>query len=113
MLYFFFVDIDLLGFSVYNIVVLIMHFLNKVKINPGTYSITKDGDICIGIIEEIVCNGEVVKIDVKGEKPSNGKIIVNQDNNLEVEYFKLNEYTYYKNFAPSKHVLGIRRNSRA
>jgi uncharacterized membrane protein len=40
--------------------------------------------------------GEIIKIEVKGNKPNKGKIIVEQDNNLEVEYLKLNEYIYYK-----------------
>ena len=58
--------------------------LNKVKINPGTYSITKDGNICIGSIEENKCNGEEIKIDVKGRKPSSGQIIIGDNTKIRI-----------------------------
>ena len=68
--------------------------LNKSKISPGIYPITSDGDICIGILNEQECNGEVIKIEVKGNKPSSGKVKIDQNSNIELEDIEISGYVY-------------------
>ena len=69
--------------------------LNKVKIKPGTYPITSDGNICIGIIEENKCNGEIIKIEVKGSKPTSGTIKIDEKS-VKIDYLEISGYTYYE-----------------
>lgn len=70
--------------------------LNKIKFQDGTYPIMEDGNICIGIIEEKKCNGKVIKVELKGSKPNNGKINIKNNSKIEIEYLEIDGYNYYK-----------------
>ena len=70
--------------------------LNKIKINEGTYQVTDDGNVCIGTYTNKKCDGETIDIEIKGTKPNNGNIIINENNNVEIEYLEINGYLYYK-----------------
>ena len=50
--------------------------LNGTTIEDGTYSITEDGNICIGTLEDKVCKGEILEVKVNGKKPNGDKITI-------------------------------------
>jgi len=46
------------------------------QIEDGTYSIMKDGNVCIGILSNNKCNGEILKVEINGEIPKIGSISI-------------------------------------
>ena len=49
--------------------------LKDISIPDGQYPIMKDGNICVGDIDNNdACTGDVLEVEVKGEKPNNGVI---------------------------------------
>ena len=70
--------------------------LNNIKIPSGTYPIMEDGNICIGLYENKKCTGEIIKIEVKGNKPNKGKIKIDEKSNIQVEDLEINGYVYYE-----------------
>ena len=67
--------------------------LKKQTINDGQYSIMKDGNICIGKLEDSLCkedesiqgSGYVLEVNVKGEKPKEGTITISSGEVSEIE----------------------------
>ena len=51
-----------------------MKAVKNLNVADGKYSIMEDGNICIGVLENNTCDGEILKVEVKGEKPNSGYI---------------------------------------
>jgi type IV pilus assembly protein PilA len=45
-------------------------------IPDGQYPIMEDGNLCIGDLTDNTCTGDILEVEVKGEKPSNGVITI-------------------------------------
>ena len=52
--------------------------LNGITIEAGTYSIMQDGNVCIGEINDNVCDGNILKVEIKGEKPTQGTVKIEE-----------------------------------
>ena len=50
--------------------------LDGKSINDGTYNIMESGNICIGTLEDNTCNGEILEVEVDGERPNGDKITI-------------------------------------
>jgi len=48
--------------------------IKSIKIKDGTYSIMQDGNICIGEFKDNTCDGDILKIEMDGEVPTEGTI---------------------------------------
>ena len=58
--------------------------LNNKKLENKIYNILENGNICLGTITDSVCSDEM-KVEVKGETPSGGKISISDGEILYVE----------------------------
>ena len=50
--------------------------LNNGVIEDGEYPIMANGNLCIGTLTDNTCTGNVLEVEVKGEKPSSGTITI-------------------------------------
>ena len=50
--------------------------LNNVQIKDGIYSIMEDGNICIGTLDNNTCTGDILKVDMDGEVPTEGIVTI-------------------------------------
>ena len=48
------------------------------KIKNGTYKIMGNGDICIGVLSGQSCDGDVLNVDINGETPIAGRVVVKE-----------------------------------
>ena len=59
--------------------------LNKGGISNGTYSIMENGNLCIGTLNNKVCSGEELVVEVNGEVPSSGFITIENGNIKDIQ----------------------------
>ena len=50
--------------------------LNGKSIGDGTYNIMQDGNICLETLVDNTCTGDILKVEVDGEKPKGDKITI-------------------------------------
>ena len=62
--------------------------LNGATIEDGEYSITEDGNVCMGTLNDNACTGDIMEIEVDGEKPTGGKVNIQEGSivSYEIEY---------------------------
>lgn len=68
------------------------------NIAGGTYKIMVDGNVCLGTLSNNYCSGYILKVEVKGEKPTSGlitlesgKIASYKNLNIDKDYVSLSE----------------------
>ena len=52
--------------------------LNDLQIKDGTYSVMPDANICIGTLDDNVCTGDILKIEIDGQLPKEGKVKIKE-----------------------------------
>ena len=62
--------LDAVEFSIANSI------LNNESIENGEYPIMSDGNVCLGTLDDNACDKDILKVEVKGETPSSGTIII-------------------------------------
>ncbi len=62
----------------------------------GTYLIMEDGNLCIGTLTGNTCDGNVLNVEVNGEKPTGGSITIENGNITDVS-IDLNDRTITQN----------------
>ena len=50
--------------------------LNNKSITDGTYPIMPDGNVCLGTLTDNACDKDILKVEVKVEKPSGGMLAI-------------------------------------
>ena len=68
----------------------------NINIKNGTYSIMKDGNLCIGTLESNTCSGDILKVNVKGDKPTSGSITF-EDGKIIKTILKISDKEIVKN----------------
>jgi len=53
---------------------LLLSRLNNIKVQDDVYSIMQDGNICIGEFKDNTCDGDILKVEMDGEVPTEGTI---------------------------------------
>ena len=56
--------------------------LNNEKIEDATYSIMDDGNICLGILNDTTCTGDILEVEVNGEVPEKYSSVTIKDGKL-------------------------------
>ena len=70
--------------------------LDNKNIADGAYPIMQDGNICLGELINNKCDKDILKVEVKGEKPSSGTITITNEEISEIN-ISLNDKTIVKN----------------
>lgn len=74
---------------------LISSELNDITVEDGSYDIMNNGNICLGILNSDVCSGDILKINLDGQIPNGGVIVVK---NSKVEnYYNIQFDNFYAN----------------
>jgi len=66
---------------------IVLSTLNNIEVKDGTYPIIKDGNVCIGKLDDGTCIGDILEIDIDGEVPKEGTITIT---NSQITSIKLN-----------------------
>ena len=72
---------------------LISSELNDIFVQDGSYSIMKDGSICLEKLSNNICNGKIIKVDLDGQIPTSG--IVKIKNNKVEKYYNIKFDKFY------------------
>ena len=74
--------------------------INNKKLTDGTYEIVS-GDICLGTVEVVsekrTCKGEVLEVEMNGEKPESGSVTITSGKITDLEFTYANGKTIVKN----------------
>ena len=70
--------------------------LDNKKISNGEYNILSDGNICLGILVNNVCDGDTLKVEMDGEVPTGGTIIIDNGTVSDGTTLTIGKTTYKK-----------------
>ena len=70
--------------------------LDNKKISDGEYNILSDGNICLGILVNNVCDGDTLKVEMDGEVPTGGTIIIDNGTVSDGTALTIGKTTYKK-----------------
>ena len=75
--------------------------IHEKNVKDGTHPITPTGDICLGTLQgtgkTATCNGEVLEVQMNGEKPSSGTVTIASGKIKDIELKYSNDKTIVKN----------------
>ena len=75
--------------------------IHEKNVDDGTHPITKDGDVCLGTLqgsgETATCNGEELKVEMNGEKPSSGTVTIASGKVKDIAFTYSNKKTIVMN----------------
>lgn len=75
---------------------IVSSLINKVQVQDGTYNVMSNGNMCLGILDNKICNGKELKVKVQGEFPNIGSTVTIMDGKISEISLKYNKQTIIK-----------------